>query len=152
MTIQPYEILLRWNDDGTFSGGHTIRRDPATKQLLDPQPLGKGDHPWPSALAEINTGLASRNTELEQAITCEKEIALATVAAAQEEIKAAKGAVRSSSDDLKRLFGVLEGLEKYLASPEATLSEARASVATALLPAKERLAAALRQKLAELES
>lgn len=61
MSQLPYEILLRWKDDGTFSGGHTIRRDSITGQLSDAKPIGVDKtFPWPIILGEVNTGLVEK--------------------------------------------------------------------------------------------
>lgn len=66
MSLLPYEILLRYKDDGTFSGGHTIRRDSVTGQLSAALPIGADkSFPWPTILGEVNTGLAAKAGEVD---------------------------------------------------------------------------------------
>lgn len=73
---QPYEILLRWKDDGTFSGGHTIRRDPATGALTTALPIGNDkDFKWPDILGEVNAALGAQAGKVDE-ITKERDTAV----------------------------------------------------------------------------
>lgn len=66
MATLPYEALIRFDDDGNFKAGHTVRRDPATGRLSDAQAIGKDtDFPWASISAEINVAALTRVTALE---------------------------------------------------------------------------------------
>lgn len=96
----PYEILLRWKDDGTFSGGHTIRRDSVTGALTEALPLGKdGGFPWADASAEINTALTGALETVHQELSAEHEQSVQRqLEAAQTEFAAQLAAVAEERD------------------------------------------------------
>lgn len=95
----PYEILLRGNPDGTFSGGHVIfvAGEPA-------KALGTDAHSWPEALGQVNEALAQQaalvgevKSQL-QAMTEERNKAVTALANIDPEIK--RKAIQDQKDAL----------------------------------------------------
>lgn len=80
-TKLPYEILLRGNADGTFSGGHVIPFD-ANGQPGLALPIGTDAHPWPEVLGQVNEALAAQAAKADEikaqldAMTEERDTAL----------------------------------------------------------------------------
>lgn len=151
--MQPYEILLRWKDDGTFSGGHTIRCDPVTGGLSDALPLGKdGGFPWVDASKEINEALAAT-----------VDIHLEAREAAEETLRETNAALTAAQAELETLksewFATLEAVKATLPNdfhPAAVLIKkvetAKAEEARVLeLSATERRREELQKELAELD-
>lgn len=115
----PYEILLRWNSKGEFSGGHEIFQENGVPGA--PVPLGTKDHPWPDVLDGINAS------------------ALAVVESARTAADDCKAAC-ADRDALKAQ------LDDALASAKATadeLTQALADAKKAALDAKESREAAI---------
>lgn len=139
----PYEILLRWRADGTFSGGHTIRFNDAGQPGL---PLAIGEDasfPWQDAAAEINTATlqACKSAQADQA-------------------KAETDLVQAQAERDKALARVTE-VEGFVAKTDeliktkATLPELLAAlhpeIATQQLPEKERKIADLQKQKVEID-
>lgn len=125
MKDQPYEILLRWTDDGKFSGGHTIRRNPATGQLSTALPLGKdADFPWPAVAKEINAALRAE---------------IATVRAAHDELTARVAALTAELENSARAFAASKAvIADQEISDEETYARLAGIIGNAELPARER--------------
>lgn len=99
MALQPYEILLRWKDDGTFSGGHTIRRDDVTGRLSDTMPIGKDTKfPWADIAKEINTALLPANNDLAELQKAHVEVTENLATAEQKAIETAKAIKAAVAD------------------------------------------------------
>lgn len=104
---QPYEALFRWNKDGKFSGGHTIRFNDAGS-IADPMPLGKdGKFPFADIAAEINLGLINSVDQANQ----DRDAQIAV-------------AVKEKDDTIAKYQAVIEALQH----PEKTKEDAIAEL------------------------
>jgi len=121
MALQPYEILLRWNDKGEFSGGHTIRRDDVSGILTTALPIGNDkDHPWPQILGEVNAALASKAGEVDQHIADKKALTKE-----RDDLKARIAAidpVELAAAAEKRKKQIMDEAAKQVAQIDATFS------------------------------
>lgn len=116
MSQLPYEILLRWKDDGTFSGGHTIRRDSITGTLSLAQPLGGSIFPWPDVLKEINSSALAATSDLTEKLTA--------LQASHEELEAAHESISKELEEATK-----DETQKAVEAAEAKVAEAQAELA-----------------------
>lgn len=75
MNALPYEILFRWNDAGKFAGGHTMRRDATTGQILSPVAIGNDkEFPLPDIMKAIDEAVLSKAGEVDEVKAALKEL------------------------------------------------------------------------------
>ena len=115
----PHEFLVRWNDNGNLQGAHIVHRESFTddagveqfSKLTDPQGVALTDSSLLSAIsADINTAAL---TQIE-ALTSEKDTAVAAKTAAEAARDAALSEKATLAAQLAALQPVINGVPQFI--------------------------------------
>lgn len=113
----PYEILIRFDDAGTYKGGHFLTRDSESYVVSTPSPIT--DAQWPEFCSTINTAALNRITAIESSTASAiKSAVLDCQTKFDELVKAAETAMGARD---------IDALQAILEQAKSITSEARAA-------------------------